>query len=373
MKFPIFELERVQSIYENTVELNLTESGFHPLSLTEVLNERQLDELLRLPLGYGQTNGSRPLRERIAELHGRPGAVEQVLVTNGSSEANFIACRTLVDAGDEVVVMVPNYMQIWGIVEELGAVPRAFHLREDSGWRPDLDELEDLVNPRTKMIAVCNPNNPTGATLREDEMDRIVALADSVGAWVYADEVYRGAEVDGVERPSFAGRGERVIVNGGLSKAYALPGLRLGWLVGPADVIADFWAYHDYTSITAGIISNRVAEIALSPEVRPTILKRNRSMLRHNLDLTGTWLDRWPEVFSWTQPEAGSMVFARYRLEANSSDLVEWLRTEKDVFVVAGDCFRMDGFIRIGIGAEPDYLAAGLARVAEGLEERYGL
>jgi hypothetical protein len=144
-------------------------------------------------------------------------------------------------------------------------------------------------------------------------------------------------------------------------------------LVGPADVIADFWAYHDYTSITAGIISNRVAEIALSPEVRPTILQRNRSMLRHNLELTERWLDRWPEVFSWTPPSAGSMVFSRYRLEANSSELVHWLRTEKDVFVVAGDCFRMDGFIRIGIGAEADYLAAGLARVAEGLAERYGL
>jgi hypothetical protein len=373
LKIPIFELERIQSMYENTVEFNLTESGFHPLSLAELLTRPQLEELLHLPLGYGQTNGSPRLRERIAELHGRPGAVDEVLVTNGSSEANFIACRTLVEAGDEVVVMLPNYMQIWGIVEELDAVPRAFHLREDEGWRPDLDELEGVLSSKTTMIAVCNPNNPTGATLREDEIDRIVELADTVGAWVYADEVYRGAELDGNERPSFAGRGERVIVNGGLSKAYALPGLRLGWLVGPADVIADFWAYHDYTSITAGIISNRVAEIALSPEVRPTILQRNRSMLRHNLELTERWLDRWPEVFSWTPPSAGSMVFSRYRLEANSSELVHWLRTEKDVFVVAGDCFRMDGFIRIGIGAEADYLAAGLARVAEGLAERYGL
>lgn len=373
MKIPIFELERTQSLYENTVEYNLTESGFHPLSLTDVLTDRQADELLHLPLGYGQTNGSRDLRERIAELHGRPGAVDEVLVTNGSSEANFIACRTLLNAGDEVVVMVPNYMQIWGIVEELDALPRAFHLREDEGWRPDLGELEDLVNSKTTMIAVCNPNNPTGATLRECEMDRIVELADCVGAWVYADEVYRGAEVDGVERPTFAGRGERVIVNGGLSKAYALPGLRLGWLLGPEDVIADFWAYHDYTSITAGIISNRVAEIGLSPEVRPSILQRNRAMLRRNLDLTGGWLDRWPGIFSWTPPEAGSMVFTRYRLDVNSSELVHWLRTEKDVFVVAGDCFRMDGFIRIGIGAETDYLTAGLARVAEGLEERFGL
>ncbi len=177
MRIPIFELERVQSIYENTVEFNLTESGFHPFTLNELLEPAQVAGLADTVLGYGQTNGAIPLRERISDFYPNQ-SVDNVLVTNGSSEANFIACHTLVEPGDEVVMMVPNYMQIWGIVEEMGATPKAFHLREDREWAPDLGELRHLVTPKTKMIAVCNPNNPTGATLSDSEMREIVSIAE---------------------------------------------------------------------------------------------------------------------------------------------------------------------------------------------------
>ncbi len=372
MKIPIFELERVQSIYENTVEYNLTESGFHPYRLDELLSADQLVELSRTVLGYGQTNGSIPLREHIAALYDGQG-IDNVLVTNGSSEANFVACHTLVEAGDEVVIMVPNYMQIWGIVEEMGAQPLAFHLREENGWAPDLDELRRLVTDRTKMITVCNPNNPTGYTLSEEEMGEIVAIADHVGAWIHADEVYRGAELDGVELPSFAGRYGKVIVNGGLSKAYALPGLRIGWLVGPTETIADSWAYHDYTSITAGILSNRIAEIALSPEVRPGILARNRSMLLQNLQVLLDWLAPYGDLFRFVPPKAGGMAFMNYDLEINSTELADWLRTEKSVFILAGDTFGMDRYFRLGIGAEKATLTTGLDRIGDALKDRFGV
>jgi len=372
MRIPIFELERVQSLYENTVEYNLTESGFHPLRLDELLTPDQLRELSETVLGYGQTNGSVGLRERIASLY-QGQRVENILVTNGSSEANFVACHTLLESGDEVAMMVPNYMQIWGIVEEMGAVPRAFHLREDRRWAPDLDELRNLVNDRTKMIVVCNPNNPTGYTLSEEEMREIASLAESVGAWVLADEVYRGAELDGVESPSFVGLYDKVVVNGGLSKAYALPGLRLGWLAGPAEVVADSWAYHDYTSITAGILSNRIAEIALAPDVRPKILQRNRSMLRENLQVMIQWLDSYGDLFHFVPPKAGGMAFMHYDLEINSTELADWLRTEHSVFILAGDCYGMDRYFRVGVGAEKEYLLAGLERVRSALKERFGV
>ena len=372
MKIPIFELERVQSMYENTVDYNLTESGFHPYRLDELLSVDELAELSRTALGYGQTNGSLPLRERIAALYDGQG-VENVLVTNGSSEANFVACHTLVEAGDEVVIMVPNYMQIWGIVEEMGAVPKAFHLREDKSWAPDLDELRELVTDRCKMITVCNPNNPTGYTLSDEEMDEIVVIADRVGAWIHADEVYRGAELDGVELPSFVGRYDRVMVNGGLSKAYALPGLRIGWLVGPAETIADSWAYHDYTSITAGILSNRIATIALSPERRPGILERNRSMLAQNLEVLLDWLAPYGDVFRFVPPKAGGMAFMHYDLEINSTELADWLRTEKSVFILAGDTFGMDRYFRLGIGAKKATLTTGLDRIGEALKDRVGV
>ena len=205
---------------------------------------------------------------------------DKVLVTNGSSEANYVACHTLLEDNDEVVMMVPNYMQIWGIVEELGAIPKAFHLKEEQQWAPDLEELKNLVNNKTRMIAICNPNNPTGYILTKDEMEKIVDIADEVGAWIYCDEIYRGAEVNNIETASFIGMYDKVLVTGGLSKAYALPGLRLGWLAGDKETIANAWAYHDYTSITSGLLSQKIAEFALEPKMRAKILNRNRNLLR---------------------------------------------------------------------------------------------
>lgn len=372
MAIRIFELERVQSIFENTVDFNLTESGFHPFTLEELLTAGQIEELTGTVLGYGQTNGSPAARAVIASLYDDQGP-DNVLITNGSSEANFVACHTLLEPGDEIVMMVPNYMQIWGIAEEMGAVPKAFHLREDRGWAPDLAELRELVNERTKMIAVCNPNNPTGATLTLAEQNEIVAIANTVGAWVYADEVYRGAELDGVESKSFLGLYDRAMVSGGLSKAYALPGLRLGWLAGPEETIAGSWAYHDYTSITAGILSHRIAELVLSQPKRAEILGRNRSMLRTNLAFLLEWMKPYGDLFRFVPPKAGGMAFLRYGLEIGSTELAEWLRNEKSVFILAGDCYGMDGYFRIGIGAEQSYLAAGLERVRVALTERFGV
>ncbi len=371
MKFPIFELERIQSLYENTVDYNLTESGFHPFTLRELLAPDQLDEIEETVLGYGQTNGSLEIRKQIAALYPAQGP-DNVLVTNGSSEANFVACHTLLEPGDEVVMMVPNYMQIWGIAEEMGAKPVAFHLREENGWAPDLDELRRLVTDRTRMIAVCNPNNPTGYSLTDAEMMEIAAIADRAGSWVYADEVYRGAELDGVELKSFVGLGERVVVNGGLSKAYALPGLRLGWLVGPADIVGSSWAYHDYTSITAGILSHKIGSIVLSPQVRPRILERNRAMLRSNLQLTLNWAGSFGDLLRFVPPKAGGMAFMHYNFDINSTELADWLRKEHSVFILAGDCFGMDQYFRIGIGAEAGYLQSGLKVLRNALSGRLG-
>ncbi len=372
MNIPIFELERVQSIFENTVDFNLTESGFHPYTLTELLDKDQIEKLNNMYIGYGQTNGSIPLRKRISYLYQNCDD-DNVLVTNGSSEANFIACHTLLEKGDEMVMMVPNYMQMWGIAEEMGCVPKAWHLIEKDNWAPDMDELRSLVTPKTKMIAVCNPNNPTGYTLTSAEMQEIVEIAKSVGAWIHSDEVYRGAELDSKTLDSFVGMYDKVMVNGGLSKAYALPGLRLGWLVGPKELIADTWAYHDYTSITAGIMSNYIAEIALEPNKRMEILTRNRTMLNENLVAVKQWLDQYGDLFEYVAPQAGGMLFIKYNLDINSTDLAEWLRTEKSVFILAGDVYGMDKHFRIGIGERKEYILNGLERIKEALKKRFNL
>jgi aspartate/methionine/tyrosine aminotransferase len=372
MNIRTFELERVQSLYENTVPINLTESGFHPYTLKDLLSAEQIEMLTETVLGYGQTNGSIPLRKTISDLY--PNCNEDnVLVTNGSAEANLVACHTLLSKGDEVAMMVPNYMQIWGIVEEMGCTPKKFHLREENNWQPDLAELESLMTSKTKMITVCNPNNPTGYVMTMDEMKGIIAIAKKYDCWIYSDEVYRGADLDGIEKPSFYGMYEKVLVNGGLSKAYALPALRLGWLAGPEELIANTWAYHDYTSITAGILSDRIAEIVLKPEMRKKVLARNRTMLNENLIATKEWAKQYDDLIEFVPPQAGGMVFMNYKFPINSTQLSNWLRLEKGVFIVAGDVYAMDNHFRIGIGAEKKSLLKGYEILTTALKERFGV
>ncbi|TFG92559.1 MAG: aminotransferase class I/II-fold pyridoxal phosphate-dependent enzyme [Candidatus Atribacteria bacterium] len=372
MNIRIFELERIQSLFENTIPINLTESGFHPYTLKELLTPEQNEMLTETVLGYGQTNGSIPLRQTIADLYPECSE-ENILVTNGSAEANYIACHTILEKGDEIVMMVPNYMQIWGIVEEMGCIPKKFHLLEENGWQPDLAELESMMTPKTKMIVLCNPNNPTGYVLSLKEMEAIVSIAKKHNCWIYCDEVYKGADLDGIEKPGFYGMYDKVMVNGGLSKAYALPGLRLGWLVGPGNLIADSWAYHDYTSITAGILAHKIGEIVLKPEMRKKVLSRNIEMLNENLKLTIEWAKQYKNLIEFAPPKAGGMVFIKYKFPINSTELSDWLRLEKGVFILAGDVYGMDKHFRIGIGAEKKYLLKGYAILSEALKERFGI
>ena len=366
----IFHLERIQSLYENTVPYNLTESGLHPYSLKELLTESEIAEILDISLGYGQTNGSIPLREAICKVY--PDAnlnIDNILVTNGSSEANFVGIKTLLKPGDEILCMLPNYMQIWGIARDMGVNVKPFYLKEENNWQPDMAEVASLMTPKTKMIVICNPNNPTGSTLTLEDMKEFVRLAESVGAWIYADEIYRGAELDGVEIPSFRGMYDKVMVAGGLSKAYALPGLRIGWLAGPEEEIAGSWAYHDYTSITAGVLSHAVATKVLSPSLRSKVLSRSRNMLKENLGALQEWIASQGGMFHLIPPKAGGMAFIRYDLNINSSKLSDSLRLEKGVFIVPGDSYGMDSFIRIGIGSEKGFLLEGLGLISEGIRE----
>ena len=365
-----FDLERIQSLHENQVLFNLTESGFHPYSINELLNRDQKVEINTLQLGYGQTNGSVELRRKIAGLYHNLDE-DNIIVSNGSSEANFIACHSLVEKGDEVAMMVPNYMQIWGIVEEMGAIPKAFHLLEEKSWAPDLDELRQIVNDKTKMIAICNPNNPTGNILTDSEMAEIVEIAESVGAWIYCDEVYRGAELSGIETPSFIGKYDKVLVTGGLSKAYALPGLRLGWLAGPKETIENAWTYHDYTSISPGLISQKIAEFALETELRNKILTRNRELLRVNLKAMQKWVDSQEREYRFAPPKGGGMAFLSYDFELNSRAVSDYLREEHSLFIAAGEWFGMEGFIRIGIGAETEFLKMSLELLEIGIEDLF--
>jgi aspartate/methionine/tyrosine aminotransferase len=362
MKLEVFEMERFQSVWENRVACNLSESGVHPLSVEELIGPDEVPALLRQRLVYVQTNGTPALREAIAGLY--PGATaDNIVVGNGTAEANYISVWRLVEPGDEVVMMLPNYMQLWGVVRGQGALLQPWRLREDQGWNADVGELETHVGPKTRLVALCNPNNPTGSILSEEAMRAIVRVAEKHGAWLLADEVYRGAELDGRETRSFWGLYDRLLVTCGLSKAYGLPGLRIGWVAGPADTVADLWARKDYLSIAPGALSDLLARKALQPAVRARILTRTRGIVNGNLAVLQEWMRQHENAFRLVPPRAGAIAYPRYSWPIGSKHLTERLRDEQSVLVVPGDQFGMDGFLRIGLGNEPEDLRAGLERI----------
>jgi len=364
LKIEIFKMERWQSTYENVVRYNLTESGVHPLTVRELVGDES-HILAETSLGYGYTNGTPELRELISQLY-RGRTPRSVLVTNGSSEANFISILRLVERGDEVVLMLPNYMQIWGIARSMGAKVRTFRLVAENAWALDVEQLKSLVGKQTKLIAVCNPNNPTGAVLSTAEMNAIRDLASESRAWILSDEVYQGAEINGRTTQSFLDIYDRTIVTNGLSKAYGLPGLRIGWIAGPESTIAKLWSYHDYTTIAPSSIGDRLARVALKK--RSEILERTRNILRTNRPILEQWVNQ-TAIFSFVKPKAGAISFARYGLKVNSTRLAEKLLEQRSVLVVPGDHLGIDGYLRIGYGAEPSYLKAGLDLIGQFAKE----
>jgi hypothetical protein len=365
MAFQRFEMERWQSTWENRVRYNLSESGVHPLTAAELLSlgGDAADTVLQRPLGYPQSNGTEALRSAVAGLY--PGASpDNVLVTCGSAEANFINCWTLLTPGAKVAVVMPTYMQTWGLARNFGAQIRPIQLREDLGWQPDPADIDAAVGPGTSLVILTNPNNPTGAVLDAGAVDRIVERAEACGAWILADEVYQGAERVGPVTPSLWGRSRRVIVTNGLSKAYGLPGLRIGWCVAPPEHLAELWARKDYTTIGPTVMSDALATIALRPPVRGKILERTRGIIRANWALLERWMTSIDGEFTWRAPDAGAICYARYRTARNSSELAETLRVRHDVLIVPGDQFDMDRYVRLGFGPPAAELGEALDRVA---------
>lgn len=365
MTFHPFVMERWQSTWENRVKYNLSESGVHPMSAGELLRlaGAEAGPLLGLRLGYPQSNGTDALRASIAALY--PGASPaNVLVTSGSAEANFSTCWRLLESGDRAVIVLPAYMQTYGLAKTFGASVTGLPLREELGWQLDPADIDRTITPGTKLVVVTNPNNPSGAVMKPEIMDRIAAAASRVGAWLLADEVYQGAERGGTITPSFWGRAERLVVVNGLSKAFGLPGLRIGWAVTSPEMSEELWSRKDYTTIGPTVMSDALATLALQPQVRASIFERTRGIIRANWTVVDEWLRSVDGEFRWRAPDAGAIVWAAYAMKSNSSALAEELRVRQDVLIVPGDQFGMDGYIRLGFGSPDHELRQALERVA---------
>lgn len=367
MKIDLFQLERNQSLYENQVEYNLSDSGVHPCTLRELLNDEEIEQLLNTSLGYGYTEGTPQLREAVSQWYPSANA-DNVLITHGASEANLIATASILSPGDELIFVIPNFMQIWGIARSLGVTVKTISLQEENGWQLDLDQLRSIITPQTKAIAFSNPNNPTGTVFSKETMEGLIAIATEANIYLLSDEIYRGAELNGEETPTFYGKYEKAIVVSGVAKSLAQPGLRIGWLVAEESLIHNAMSRQDYTTIGTGVLNQLIAEKILQSEMRRKLLARSHHILTQNLATMDTWVNQHADLMRYNLPQAGGMVFIRYSFAMNSSELSKQLRDKRSVFVVAGDWFGLDSYIRMFIGSTPSYLKEALQRIDKFLE-----
>ncbi|HJS97486.1 MAG TPA: aminotransferase class I/II-fold pyridoxal phosphate-dependent enzyme [Terriglobales bacterium] len=369
MRIDTFRMERMQCTYENEVDYNLSESGVLPLKLEELLSPEQMKELTSWSLKYAPANGSPELRENIARWY--PGATpEHVTVVNGGAEANYMVLWSMLEKTDRAAVMLPNYLQTWGLARAYAGRADAIWLKEgrENGklrWALDLKSLERAVSKKTRLIVITNPNNPTGGVLTETEMDAVVHAARRANAWLLADEIYRGAELQRGLTPSFWGRYDKLLITSGLSKAFGMPGLRIGWIAGPPKAIARLCSYHDYLTLTPSYISERLARIALESSCREQLIERTRAILRRQLPRLEAWIHKHDDIFSYIPPVAGAIAYVRYKLPISSSALMNRVMKEQSVLIMPGDFFGMGKYLRLGYGYDLDYTLRGLARVDE--------
>ncbi len=362
MKIREFGVEIWMNAHENDAKFNLAETCVDSITVAELLelsgrNDDALAELLPLRMGYGAIEGSERLKAAISALYDRQGP-ENVIVTHGTIGANHLVHTALVGPGDVVVTVVPTYQQHYSIPEACLAEVRLVRLRPENGFLPDLEELAQAARG-AKLIALTNPNNPTGALIDRAGLEAIAAIARENGAWVLCDEVYRGIDQEGDGfTASLADLYERGISTCGMSKAYSLAGLRLGWIAAPEEIIRAVSVHRDYTTISVGRLDDHFAAIALESSGR--VLDRSRRITRENLAILDEWVAGEPKI-SYVRPRSGTTALLRYDLPLPSADLCRALQAETGVMLLPGSALDMEGWLRIGYACDTGTLTKGLA------------
>jgi len=366
---PDFELERWLIKYEMICKYGLHGSEVVPLQLKDLIGEEPPEDLLNLRLGYHlPTKGSEELRNRISELYSKVNE-DNILVTIGTSEANFITTNILFDEGDEVIVEVPSYGDVLGELQAIGAKVKYLYLKDDDEFVPNIDLLNELVTRDTKGIYLCNPNNPTGSVLTERLLKSICEIANDCGAYLFIDELVRGLEYDGRLSCSAIDLYDKAVVTGGFSKGFALSGLRLGWIIGPAELVERSHAFHDYTTITIGTLSGYLALRALERENRRKIFERSVNIIKNNLSKFIVWMNDHKNLFDWVAPKAGATAFPAYRFDMDSTELCERLVKEYGLLAVPGDAMGVPKHLRLNIGQPEDELVRALQVFDSALKE----
>ena len=366
MKIDDFAVEIWMNRYETVCRYNIAESCVDSITLGALLEmagrtDDFAAEIAPLKMTYGAIEGSVRLRAAIAGLY-ESVAPEQTLVTHGAAGANALLYESLIEPGDEIVSFHPTYQQHLSLPESYGATVKRLPLTADNGYLPDLEALDRLVGPDTRLIALTNPNNPTGAVIDRATLEGIARIADAHGAWVLCDEVYRGVnQNDDQLTPSIVDLYAKGIAVGSMSKAFALAGLRLGWIVAPDEVRHRVMIHRDYNTISVGVLDDLLAAIAL--ETRGPLLERNRAIVRTNLDILDRWVAREP-LISWVKPLGGTVTLLAYDLDMTSVEFCTRLIEETGVLLMPGSALGMEGTVRIGFGNGTAALRDGLEAVS---------
>ena len=354
MRIADFALERYFARWEFAADHLLCASDVEAYPMAEMLaladdETRALWD--RLHLGYTESTGHPLLRREIAGLYETLEA-DDVLTFAGAEEAVFCLMNVLVGPGDHVIVTWPGYQSLHEVARAAGADVTLHELREADGWALDVERLRREVTPTTRLIVVNAPHNPTGMLPDRATFDALVTVAADAGARLFMDEVYRGLEFDETDRlPTGADTQADGVSLGVMSKAYALAGLRIGWLATrDRELLARVAAFKDYTTICSSAPSEILAIMAL--RARDRVLARSRAIIAANLELVDAFFDNWADRFAWVRPRAGSIGYPRLtvpgvRIDDWAAQLVE---TEGVLLLPASQFGQPGNHFRIGFG-----------------------
>ena len=368
-----FKVEIWMNEWETRCTYNLAETCVASITVEELLalsggSADDLSGLLSMKLTYGDIEGSPRLRTAIANLYTNQCA-ENITVTHGTIAANMLVHKAIVEPDDHVLSIVPTYQQHYSIPKSIQADVTTLALREEDGFLPNLKALKASVKPNTKLIAFTNPNNPTGALIERPMLEDMVDIADSVGAYLLCDEVYRGtAQVGDGMSPSIVDLYSKGISTAGMSKVFSLAGLRVGWVIAPQEVREQVLIHRDYDTISVGMINDHFAAIAL--EHADKVLARSHEITRGNLALLEAWIAKEPKV-SWVKPRAGTTAMLKFNIPVTAREFCIDLVTKTGVMLTPGDAFDMEGYARIGFANNEQTLTEGLAALSEYLGTQY--
>ena len=368
MKIKPFAVEEWMNAWEVGAKYNIAETCVDSISMNELFEltgEDKTEFLNRLcarRLSYGDIEGLPEFRKGVCGLY-KTLNIENIVPTHGASGANHHVFYSLISPGDRVVSIMPTYQQLYSIPESYGADVQILHLSKENNYLPDLEKLRRLVTPKTKMICINNPNNPTGALMSEQLLREIVEIARSADAWILCDEVYRHLSQEDGWCPSIVDLYEKGISVSSMSKVFSLAGLRLGWIAThDMSVVKSCLSHRDYNLVSCGVFDEMLAAAALKH--RDKLLERSRKIVRENLQILDDWVGSEPHV-SYVKPKAGITALVYYDLDISSYEFCEEMYKKTGAFVTPGDCFEVPHSMRIGYAYGKQDLIDGLKAISE--------